>query len=147
MLHNLSNLYVIPIQLSSCMCMWWSFIKEKNLLRIKLIISFNYILTYLVSPVGLITINNTSCLPGVFLLTTLLQGVIQQSSNARIIFVSSEAHKSVTPQDLLSFEPHKSRPLPTFLDHVKIYGISKLALHVFAQYITQSLPGNNYCQT
>lgn len=78
---------------------------------------------------------------GVFLLTSLLLGVIQQSSNARMIFVSSEAHKSVTPQDLLSFEPHKARPLPTFLDHVKIYGISKLALHVFAQYITQSLPG------
>lgn len=77
----------------------------------------------------------------VFLLTNLLQSAIQLSPNPRIIFVSSEAHKLVTLQELVSSEPREANPLPTFLDHVKIYGKSKLALHLFAQYLTQSFPG------
>ena len=79
---------------------------------------------------------------GVFLITSLLQSVILQSANPRIVFVSSEAHKVVTPQDLFAFEPRKAKSVPTFLDHVKIYGISKLALHLFAQYLAESFPGN-----
>ncbi|KAG0716898.1 Retinol dehydrogenase 11 [Chionoecetes opilio] len=77
----------------------------------------------------------------VFLITILLQHVIQQSSNPRIIFVSSEAHKVVTPQDLLAYQSKEAKPLPAFLDHVKIYGTSKLALHLFAQYLALSFPG------
>uniref|UniRef100_A0A0P4W934 Uncharacterized protein n=1 Tax=Scylla olivacea TaxID=85551 RepID=A0A0P4W934_SCYOL len=78
---------------------------------------------------------------GVFLLTSLLQSAIRQSSNPRIVFVSSEAHKLVTLQDLVAFKPRQLSPLTTFSDYVKIYGISKLALHLYSQHLVESLPG------
>ncbi|XP_045620159.2 retinol dehydrogenase 13 [Procambarus clarkii] len=78
---------------------------------------------------------------GVFLLTTLLLNVIQRSTTPKIIFVSSESHKLVSLEDLSLFSPRQSRELKTFADHVKIYGLSKLALHLFAQYLTLTQPG------
>lgn len=78
---------------------------------------------------------------GVFLLTTLLLDIIQVTPAARIIFVSSEAHKLVSLEDLFLFRPRHLRELGTFSDHVKIYGISKLAIHLFARHLTETFPG------
>lgn len=78
---------------------------------------------------------------GVFLLTSLLQSTIQQSSNPRIVFLSSESHKAVTQEDVVAFKPKELNPLTNFSDYVKIYGISKLALHLFSQHLVESLPG------
>ncbi|XP_045114027.1 retinol dehydrogenase 11-like [Portunus trituberculatus] len=78
---------------------------------------------------------------GVFLLTNLLQSVLKQSSNPRIVFVTSEAHKLVSVQDLVAFKPRQLSSLTTFSDYVKIYGLSKLALHLYSQHLVESLPG------
>ncbi|XP_042212627.1 retinol dehydrogenase 11-like [Homarus americanus] len=78
---------------------------------------------------------------GVVLLTTLLLNVIERPPETRVVFVTSEAHKLASPEELILFNPKQSRELETFADHVKNYGISKLALHLFAQHLSQTVPG------
>ncbi|XP_053650434.2 retinol dehydrogenase 11 isoform X2 [Cherax quadricarinatus] len=78
---------------------------------------------------------------GVFLLTQLLLKDVQRSPASRIVFVSSAAHKLVSEQDLLHYDPRELSKPTTFADHVRSYGLSKLAIHLFAQYIVETAPG------
>lgn len=78
---------------------------------------------------------------GVFLLTSLLLNTVRQTPNSRLIFVSSEAHRLVSVRDVETFDPREPVHVENFDDHVKLYGISKLALRIFAQFVAESFPG------
>ncbi|KAK7083442.1 hypothetical protein SK128_001155, partial [Halocaridina rubra] len=60
------------------------------------------------------------------------------SQSPKIIFVSSEAHRIVSTDDLLKFDIKNASATNTFMDYVSVYGISKLAIHVYADYISKN---------
>lgn len=78
---------------------------------------------------------------GVLLLTSLLLNTVRHTPNSHLIFVSSEAHRLVSVRDVETFDPRESVHVKNFDDHVRLYGISKLALRVFAQFVAERFPG------
>ncbi|XP_047480504.1 retinol dehydrogenase 11-like isoform X3 [Penaeus chinensis] len=78
---------------------------------------------------------------GVFLLSSLLLDTLRHTPNSQLIFVSSEAHRLVSLKDVETFDPREAVHAENFDDHIKLYGISKLALRIFAQFVAESFPG------
>ncbi|XP_042889681.1 retinol dehydrogenase 11-like [Penaeus japonicus] len=78
---------------------------------------------------------------GVFLLTSLLLDTARRTPNSRIIFVSSESHRLVSVRDVETFDPSEPVRVEKFDDHVRLYGISKLSLRIFAQFVAERFPG------
>lgn len=77
---------------------------------------------------------------GLFYLTTLLQDIIPKAESSRILFLSSEAHRLVTTEDLDNFNWKEPAQINSFNDYVNLYGISKLAVHVYASHLTKHIP-------
>lgn len=88
---------------------------------------------------------NLQSFSGVLLLTSLLLNTVRHTPNSHLIFVSSEAHRLVSVRDVETFDPRESVHVKNFDDHVRLYGISKLALRVFAQFVAERFPGE--CET
>ncbi|XP_063589508.1 retinol dehydrogenase 11-like isoform X2 [Penaeus indicus] len=78
---------------------------------------------------------------GVFLLTSLLLNTLRHTPNSHLVFVSSDAHRVVSLKDVDTFDPREPVHHQNFEDHVKLYGISKLALRIFAQFVAENFPG------
>ncbi|XP_047480503.1 dehydrogenase/reductase SDR family member 13-like isoform X2 [Penaeus chinensis] len=79
---------------------------------------------------------------GVFLLSSLLLDTLRHTPNSQLIFVSSEAHRLVSLKDVETFDPREAVHAENFDDHIKLYGISKLALRIFAQFVAESFPAS-----
>ncbi|XP_068214921.1 WW domain-containing oxidoreductase-like isoform X4 [Palaemon carinicauda] len=78
---------------------------------------------------------------GVYMLTSKLEPLLKNTPASQVVFVSSEAHRLVTAEDVKNFDCTKEVELRTFHDHVKLYGISKLALHMYADHLSKEAVG------
>ncbi|XP_030767707.1 retinol dehydrogenase 12-like [Sitophilus oryzae] len=76
---------------------------------------------------------------GPFILTHHLLGLLQNSVHARIINVSSEAHRNVNIYDLKAITKCQTE----FRSHFIAYGVSKLALILFTKELAKKLTNTN----
>ncbi|XP_066957252.1 dehydrogenase/reductase SDR family member 13-like [Macrobrachium rosenbergii] len=78
---------------------------------------------------------------GVYMLTSKLKHILKNTPSSHAVFVSSEAHRLVSTEDVKNFDCTKVEELKEFSDHVKLYGISKLAVHMYADHLSKEVPG------
>lgn len=69
------------------------------------------------------------------MLTHQLLRVLRRSVHARIVSVSSEAHRNVNAYDLKAVTTCQTE----FRDHFTAYGVSKLAINLFTRHLAKKL--------